>query len=406
MLGRLIPFLALGVWVLGAAGALASRGEDGRWLAALVLPGMAMGLWSSDRWMGWVTGATLALFAGVGWMGVPVWNLAGPLVAAVGMPSIVLHRGWRLRMQQGELQGRCQDLQERIRALEAEKGRWQESIAGREAAVQEISQLYQLAKEFLGTLEWEQASRITEEALSRWMPSLQPEERGRYLKGLEAQVRRGDVTVEALIQGMPLAGTDFRTRERWAIVSGQLALGLQRVSLYRQVQESATHDSLTGLLVRRTFRERLQEEVQRAQRQSLSIAFLMVDLDRFKQVNDSYGHLVGDVVLREVARRVRGSVREMDLVGRHGGEEFGVVLPDAGAAVALQIGERIRRSVEETPIRAYDEEIPITVSVGIALWPGGASSAEDLVEKGDQAMYRAKAEGRNRTVMDQEHPGA
>jgi len=164
------------------------------------------------------------------------------------------------------------------------------------------------------------------------------------------------------------------------------------------VQESATHDGLTGVLVRRTFLERFREEVERALARSAPMVFLMVDLDHFKQVNDTYGHLVGDVVLREIAALIRGSVREMDLVGRVGGEEFGVVLPEAGMDLGTQIAERIRRTIEAAPIRAYDEEIHITVSVGVALCPGQARNPGELIEKADQAMYQAKGMGRNRTV--------
>ena len=180
---------------------------------------------------------------------------------------------------------------------------------------------------------------------------------------------------------------------------GQLALGLQRIALYRRIQNSATHDGLTGLLTRRSFLERLTEETERTLRRSDSAAFLMVDLDRFKLVNDTYGHLVGDVVLREVSRIIRRSVREVDVVGRYGGEEFGVLLPGANEPLGLQIAERVRRAIAICLIRAYDETVRITVSVGIALCPQHAAAAEQLVEQADQAMYQAKFLGRDRVVL-------
>lgn len=331
--------------------------------------------------------------------GVPVWHLAGAAAAfiAIGFLCVWKERSFRLSLrQQGE---RAEELERQVALQEKEKERRHLSIQTKGEAIGEIGELYQLSKRFLATLDWEQARQITEEVLARWIPTLRGEERVRTLRRLRELVDGGQVSVEALIQAMPLAGIDSPSKDRWAIVSGQLALGLQRVALYGQVQESATHDGLTGLLVRRTFRERLQEEVERAMRQSVPVTFLMVDLDHFKQVNDTYGHLVGDVVLREVAMLIRGSVREMDLIGRYGGEEFGVLLPAADRELGIQIAERIRRTVESAPIRAYDEEIHMTVSVGAALVPLQASEAEELVEKADQAMYRAKEMGRNKTVL-------
>ena len=331
--------------------------------------------------------------------GVMVWRLAGAATAFIAVALLCLRKERKFCArfrQEGE---RAQDLERQAGLQEIEKERRRLSIQAREESIGEIGELYQLSMRFLATLDWEQARQITEEALVRWIPALRGEERTRYLQQIRALVEQGQVSVEALIQSMPLAGTDFQARDRWAIVSGQLALGLQRVALYRQVQESATHDGLTGLLVRRTFRERLKEEAERSVRRSAPMTFLMVDLDRFKQVNDTYGHLVGDVVLREVANLIRGSVREMDLVGRYGGEEFGVLLPEADRDLGFQIAERIRRTIESAPIRAYDEEIHMTVSVGAALCPALTSDAEELVEKADQAMYRAKETGRNKTVV-------
>ncbi len=307
-----------------------------------------------------------------------------------------LHRRFRTDLKR--IGQREDALKERVKELETERERWQASAKEREQSIQEIAGLYQLSKQFLATLDWEEAQQITEEALAKWMPSFKESDRNQYLQRMKALVEQGQVSVEALIQSIPLAGTDFSARDRWAIVSGQLALGLQRVSLYRQVQESASQDGLTGLLVRRNFLGRLDEEIDRALRHSASLAFLMVDLDRFKQVNDTYGHLVGDVVLREIAHRIHSSVREMDLVGRYGGEEFAVALPDAELELGIQIAERIRLGVETAAIHAYDEEIRITVSIGVALYPLHAATSDQLIEKGDRAMYKAKALGRNQTV--------
>ncbi len=395
---RLIRSGVVAGWLIAAWMAVWQPSSGGPWLSVLLLPVAAAIFFWKKQAGGLLIAGSLFLEVWFAFRGVPVWRLVGSATAMLGVAFLCLRKEESFLSELRGLSEREETLKQRLQAGEAEKTRRRGSLEKREASILEIGELYQLSKRFLATLDWGPARQITEEALSEWVPSLRTEERERYLGRVGEMVDRGQVSVEALIQGLPLAGTDSPSRERWSIVSGQLALGLQRVALYRQVQESATHDGLTGLLVRRTFLERLHEEVDRALQRSTPVVFLMVDLDRFKQVNDTTGHLVGDVVLREVAALIRGSVREMDLVGRVGGEEFGVVLPDAGMDLGTQIAERIRRTVEAAPIRAYDEEIRMTVSVGIALCPDQARSPEELIEKADQAMYQAKGMGRNRTV--------
>ncbi|MDO8729604.1 MAG: GGDEF domain-containing protein [Candidatus Omnitrophota bacterium] len=396
---RIIRALATAVWVVCAGLAALFPSVSGPWLSALVLPVAAAGF----SWRGGAgsaaAGLSLMLCLLLAARGVPVWRLAGAATAFIAVALLCLSEERLLRARLRREGERAQDLERQAGLQEIEKERRRLSIQAREESIGEIGELYQLSMRLLATLDWEQAHPVIEEALVRWIPTLRGEERTRTLQRIHALVDQGQVSVEPLVQSMPLAGTDFQARDRWAIVSGQLALGLQRVALYGQVQKSATHDGLTGLLVRRTFRERLQEEAERSVRRSVPMTFLMVDLDRFKQVNDTYGHLVGDVVLREVANLIRGSVREMDLVARYGGEEFGVLLPEADRDLGFQIAERIRRTIESAPIRAYDEEIHMTVSVGVALCPAQTSDAEELVEKADQAMYRAKETGRNKTVL-------
>ena len=183
--------------------------------------------------------------------------------------------------------------------------------------------------------------------------------------------------------------------ERCGILVSQFALAVRRIRLYERVQELAIRDGLTGLFVRRHFLSRLQEEVARAARHELPLTFLMVDLDHFKAINDAHGHLVGDTVLRELAAILRTQVREVDLLGRYGGEEFGIALLETGADQGQVAAERIRQVVAQTVFRAYDERLSITVSVGLATFPKDASSAGELVERADCAMYRAKQSGRN-----------
>lgn len=161
----------------------------------------------------------------------------------------------------------------------------------------------------------------------------------------------------------------------------------------------ATHDPLTGILNRaETFRI-LQRELARAVRHRAPLSVLLVDLDRFKAVNDNHGHLVGDAALREATLRMTAAVRVYDAIGRYGGEEFLVVLPGCDRRSALAVAERHRRAIEREPLRVPDGRLPLTVSIGAATAEDAAqASASALFRAADAAMYRAKKLGRNRVV--------
>jgi diguanylate cyclase (GGDEF)-like protein len=143
----------------------------------------------------------------------------------------------------------------------------------------------------------------------------------------------------------------------------------------------------------------LEKEISRAQRDQMPIAVVMIDLDHFKLVNDTYGHLVGDEVLRNVAERMTGTVREYDYVGRYGGEEFLVVLPNCTAETAREVAERLRQHIGDRPIVTSPTQVVITISIGVSQWQPG-QEVHDLLRSADAAMYRAKQSGRNRVVMD------
>lgn len=187
------------------------------------------------------------------------------------------------------------------------------------------------------------------------------------------------------------------------LVANQLSLQLSRIRLYAQVEALAVTDALTGLFVRHHFLARAQEELARSARYGLSCVLLMMDLDLFKQKNDTYGHLVGDVVLRDVARLIQRHLRDIDLIARYGGEEFVLLLVDTTLAQAMPIAQRLRQLVEVHPIRAYDELLSQTISVGLAGFPDDARTLEELIERADQALYAAKRSGRNRVVRWSQH---
>ena len=160
-------------------------------------------------------------------------------------------------------------------------------------------------------------------------------------------------------------------------------------------------DPLTQVLNRRALTVRLASELERARRYDSVITLLMVDLDHFKAVNDTYGHLVGDEVLREVATLLQNEIRSVDVVARYGGEEFVVVLPETSLAGATTFAERIREHVSMTPFAgSLVEPLKLTASIGVSSYPSTAvNTVDDLFARADEALYRAKAEGRNRVCL-------
>lgn len=183
---------------------------------------------------------------------------------------------------------------------------------------------------------------------------------------------------------------------RFRLLIPQIALEFRKVQLYERVQELSIMDGLTEVYLRRHLMERLEEEVDRAKRLGLTFSIGMVDVDHFKNCNDRYGHLVGDAVLKKISGRLKKSVREVDMIARYGGEEFCLVLPETTKELAISVGERIRRSVEEESIKAFDEELKMTVSIGISTYPEDGVKIESLLEKADTALYKAKRRGRNK----------
>jgi len=146
--------------------------------------------------------------------------------------------------------------------------------------------------------------------------------------------------------------------------------------------------------------ETMEREVWRSRRESISLGVLMMDLDHFKSVNDNYGHLAGDAVLREVTKRMQSDVRPYDAVGRYGGEEFLVLLPGCNREVTYATAERIRKMISAVPVETATGSLKITMSIGAVAtgdWP--QNSPSQILQMADSALYRAKTEGRDRTVL-------
>ena len=247
-----------------------------------------------------------------------------------------------------------------------------------------------------------------------------------YLLAIAATALRLDVRVcvtagaVATVQYAAIAGAAWYV---WSAqptpetaMYGQIVLGQQAArlillvvatwiaaSVVRQssvLRHSATHDLLTGLQNRSYFEERFTDELERARRSRRPLCVAMLDLDHFKRVNDTWGHGVGDVALRNVARALRATVRRTDLVARYGGEEFAIVLPDADPAEGATRLESIRAHVRAFRITVAESEPPLTVSVsvGVASFPGDGETVGDLVRVADERLLEAKRAGRDRVV--------
>jgi diguanylate cyclase (GGDEF)-like protein len=173
---------------------------------------------------------------------------------------------------------------------------------------------------------------------------------------------------------------------------------LLRGVIGRELEAAARVDAKTGLLNAVAWEELTRRELIRSRRTGGAVAVLIVDIDRFKLINDRYGHLAGDAVLRDIAGALANGVRASDVVGRFGGEEFVVVLPGAGSREALRIAERLRARIRELGVAGTDDR-PLSVSIGVACAPLDGIALDDLLLAADAALYRAKECGRDRVLL-------
>jgi diguanylate cyclase (GGDEF)-like protein len=172
----------------------------------------------------------------------------------------------------------------------------------------------------------------------------------------------------------------------------------EREEAVAKLRDYADRDGLTGIANRRYFETRLSEEFSRWQRHGGELSVLLFDLDHFKKINDQFGHVAGDTVLRVMAQRVANVVRKQDVFGRFGGEEFALMLPCTPLGDAMRVAEKIRHAIGDAPIEVQGVVVPVTASVGAATARSGAAGYEGMVNEADAALYRAKRQGRNRSV--------
>jgi diguanylate cyclase (GGDEF)-like protein len=193
---------------------------------------------------------------------------------------------------------------------------------------------------------------------------------------------------------------DAQDLQFFSVIGYQMAATLKHFQRFSSIKSIAIYDTLTNLYNRRYFEDRIRGESQKAFFSGSSLSLVMVDIDHFKKVNDTFGHTEGDRVLYEIASLLKTSVRKKDTVARYGGEEFILILPEAGLEEASMIAERIRRLVESTSFEVEQIHMNLTVSLGISNFPSHrAKSKEELVKMADQALYDAKRGGRNRVCI-------
>ena len=170
-------------------------------------------------------------------------------------------------------------------------------------------------------------------------------------------------------------------------------------SYHEEIYRMMTYDGLTQIFNKRYFHEALGREISRARRYSRELSLVIFDIDHFKQKNDTYGHLAGDAILRDLAAAVRTKLRREDVFARVGGEEFAIIAPEVGLQGAREVGEKARVVVESTSFKFEQQVIPTTISVGVATWVGPDEPAEQLYRRADGALYTAKQGGRNRLEL-------
>lgn len=301
---------------------------------------------------------------------------------------------------------------EMILALEQPLGH-QESLDG-------LQQLRRQGLEAIGELEWIEeiitveitdllsASRRFEKQMRWWIGVI-------FLSGIGIAVVSGIMLARSVLRPMRdlEAGTarfaagelGFRLHPRSKDEISQLKLSFNAMAAaleenQRVLRDLSVRDQLTGLFNHREFYRLLGVELARSLRYGHQVSLLMMDIDYFKRVNDTFGHLAGDQVLRRLPELIRGQLRVNDIPCRYGGEEFGVILPETGSDQGLEVAERIRSVVAREPIELPDGgSLRITVSVGIATFPGGARDEQQLVSAADLALYQAKRTGRNRVCV-------
>ena len=213
-----------------------------------------------------------------------------------------------------------------------------------------------------------------------------------------ARGRRATDRSIGLVAALNEPGKDFTGHELSLLASFARHAGLiiENAQLYKHAEHLSQHDGLTDLFNHRHFVNTLTELIEEARRNGTQLALIMSDIDNFKRYNDTHGHPKGDALLRQIARILLENTRQDDIVARYGGEEFVIILPRTGRHGARRVAETIRAEVERFPFEGEDASGPVTLTLGVAVFPHDAASAEELIQKADEALYQGKRQGKNR----------
>ncbi len=206
--------------------------------------------------------------------------------------------------------------------------------------------------------------------------------------------KRGMIKVQSAVPDA-FSEEDMRVIDLYAVLAN---LAFENSRLHAQVREMAIHDALTGAYARKIFDEKLIQECARASRYGLPLSLALIDIDHFKKFNDTYGHQVGDALLKWLVNILKTTVREVDFVARYGGEEFAIVMPETQKARAAEVLELVRDAIDRQVCQAGGHDLHVTISVGIASFPDETTSPGQLLRAADERLYVAKGSGRNRVI--------